>query len=243
MALVAGHGNGAGQPRVEVTRGDRLPVGMPRPDRAEGVPPTPPPPQAPAEPQTRSPDLPPGVVQGPGAPSAIITSAELFPAKGPGKHSPFTKGNKFAALGGSAKRDVPKLLGQMGIPEAAPFRAFKALALGFLKHHVNRLARDVGGGECGPAPSMMVKFAAFQAASAEYLYREAVKMLETPPDAGQSPDLSKLQELFQSSSKLQNSSRQNLLAAHELCAKEALSRRNKQPSPHSALEKAFGDGS
>lgn len=241
MALVSGHGNGAGQPRVEVARSDRLPVGMPRPDRVEGAPPAPPPTQEPGESQTRSPDLPPGGVQGPGAPSAVITSAELFPAKGPGKHSPFTKGNKFAALGGSAKRDVPKLLGQMGIPEAAPFRAFKALALGFLKHHVNRLARDVGGGECGPAPSMMVKFAAFQAASAEYLYREAVKMLESAN--GPPADLSKLQELFQSSSKLQNSSRQNLLAAHELCAKEALSRRNKQPSPHSALEKAFGDGS
>lgn len=237
MVLRAGHGNGAGQPRIEVPSARDLPVGMARPDYVEPPPPTPRPTQPAAEMQTRSPDLPPGGPQGPGAPSATIPATELFPAK---RSTPFKKGNKYAALGGAAKRDVPKLLGNMGIPEVAPFRAFKALALGFLKHHVARLARDVGGGECGPAPSMMVKFASFQAASAEYLYREAVKLLESPE--GPPADLSKLQELFQSSSKLQNSSRQNLLAAHELCAKEAQSRRNKQPSPHSALEKAFGDG-
>lgn len=235
MALVAGHGNGAGKPRVEVLSASDLPVGVPwqRPD-VEGTP-TPPPAGVGAQNADPAPDLPPRGVSRPGAPPAVLTEKQLFPT-GKGQHAPFVKGNQYARLGGLAKKDVPKMLAEMGIPDATPFKKFKTLATSFLKFHTKRLARDVGGGECGPAPSMMVKFAAFQAASGEYLYREAVKLLEK----GDANDLSDATQLFQSSSKLQNSSRQNLLAAHELCAKEALSRRNGPDREKSALDKAFG---
>jgi hypothetical protein len=181
----------------------------------------------------------------PGAPPATIPAEQIFPTREPenlrnakGKHK-FQKGNSFARLGGAAKKDTNKLLNQCGIPETVKFKSFKAIAQSFHRFHVQRLARDVGGGECGPAPALMVKFASHQAASAEYLYREAVKLLETP---GEDPSpLSTVTGLFESSSKLQNASRQNLLAAHELCAKEAQSRRNKKPGRTTALEEAFGE--
>jgi len=190
------------------------------------------------------PDLPPGGALGPGAPHAPIPAEQIFPTREPvmlqgakGKHR-FAPGNAFAKLGGAAKKDTNKLLNQCGIPETVKFKHFKAIAQTFHRFHVQRLARDVGGGECGPAPALMVKFASFQAASAEYLYREAVKLLETP---GEDSALNTVTGLFESSSKLQNASRQNLLAAHELCAKEAQSRRNKKPGKSTALEDAFGE--
>jgi hypothetical protein len=233
VTVVRGHGTGAGQPRVEVSRASALPIGVPWEPEDPTLPASHAAPNA-----DPSPDLPPGGVLGPGAPPADFPKTEptlgaeqLFP-KGPRK---FQKGNTIARLGGLAKKDSPRMLAETGIPDVVPFRQFKRLAASFHKFHVQRLARDVGGGECGPAPSMMVKFASFQAASAEYIYREAVKQLEGTP-----PDVTKATELFQASSKLQNSSRQNLLAAHELCAREALSKRNRQPgSNQSAFEKAF----
>jgi hypothetical protein len=244
MVLRAGHGKGAGQPRVEVAEADELPIGMPfDPDEAP-APLTPYPPSA-SQKADPSPDLPPGGLLGPGAPTPPIPAEQIFPTREPenlrnakGKHK-FQKGNAFARLGGAAKKDTNKLLNQCGIPDTVKFKSFKAIAQSFHKFHVQRLARDVGGGECGPAPALMVKFASHQAASAEYLYREAVKLLETP---GEDPSpLSTVTGLFESSSKLQNASRQNLLAAHELCAKEAQSRRNKKPGRTTALEEAFGE--
>lgn len=268
MALVRGHGSGAGEPRVEVSRASRLPEGVPYdPDEVLAVPTHEVPASSRRKPKVQSdctvsaqdgtasleirpdwnessasgtadpsPDLPPGGVSRPGAPSALISSTELFPAKKPGKPL-FQKGNPYAKLGGAAKKDTSKLLSECGIPDVAPFKKFKAIAQSFHRFHVQRLARDIGGGECGPAPALMVKFASFQAASAEYLYREAVNLLETPgPES-----LSKVTTLFESSSKLQNASRQNLLAAHELCAKEALSKRNRHPGRRSAIDEAFGE--
>jgi hypothetical protein len=244
VALVKGHGNGAGKPRVEVSKAAHLPIGMPFDPDEPAVPPTPYPPHS-SQNADPSPDLAPGGVLGPGAPPATIPAEQIFPTREPenlrnakGKHK-FQKGNSFARLGGAAKKDTNKLLNQCGIPETVKFKSFKALAQSFHKFHVARLARDVGGGECGPAPALMVKFASHQAASAEYLYREAVKLLETPGE--DCNPLSTVTGLFESSSKLQNASRQNLLAAHELCAKEAQSRRNKKPGKSTALEEAFGE--
>jgi len=243
VALVKGHGNGAGKPRVEVLAAAQLPVGVPfDPDEVPGTP-TPHPPSA-SQNADPTPDLPPGGALGPGAPPAPIPAEQIFPTREPvmlqgakGKHR-FAPGNAFAKLGGAAKKDTNKLLNECGIPDVVPFKKFKAIAQSFHRFHVQRLARDVGGGECGPAPALMVKFASFQAASAEYLYREAVKLLDTPEA---SSSLNTVTGLFESSSKLQNASRQNLLAAHELCAKEAQSRRNKKPGKSTALEDAFGE--
>jgi|GEM_PF-1403981 hypothetical protein len=76
----------------------------------------------------------------------------------------------------------------------------------FAEHEVQRLAMTVGGGLCGAGPASLVQTAALQLASSRYLWSlgssDHVKM----------------------ASSLGNDSRQNLLAAHELCAREAKAR-------------------
>jgi hypothetical protein len=68
----------------------------------------------------------------------------------------------------------------------------------------------VGGGVCGPAPSSLVASAALQLAWSRYLSDRAA----TDGDP----------ELALKASRLAEASRQSLLAAHELAAKEALAR-------------------
>lgn len=76
----------------------------------------------------------------------------------------------------------------------------------FAQHEVERLAQTVGGGHCGAAPASLVQTAALQLAASRYLYSLGI-----------------LDHLKLASS-LGNDSRQNLLAAHELCAREAKAR-------------------
>lgn len=73
----------------------------------------------------------------------------------------------------------------------------------FGKHEVARLAQVVGGGTCGASPSSMIQSAALQLAASRKLFAD-----------GQ----------FLPASKLADASRQNLLAAHEICANEAKAR-------------------
>ncbi len=72
------------------------------------------------------------------------------------------------------------------------------------------LARSVGGGVCGPGPSSVVASASLALAWSRYLSDEA---------AG-TGDL----ELAMRSARRGETSRQHLLAAHELCAREAQAR-------------------
>ena len=92
-------------------------------------------------------------------------------------------------------------LGVRGTPEwLGPYLTD---ALAFAAAEVARLAQNVGGGLCGAAPSSMVQTAALQLAASRAAFSKGdLKM----------------------GSQLGNDSRQNLLAAHELCAKEALKR-------------------
>jgi hypothetical protein len=76
----------------------------------------------------------------------------------------------------------------------------------FAKLEVERLAQTVGGGHCGAAPASMVQSAALALAGSRFLYATC------------QPD-----KLAQAA-RLAESSRQNLLAAHELCAREAVAR-------------------
>lgn len=87
------------------------------------------------------------------------------------------------------------------------FEPYAKSAKAFRRAQVHRLAITVGGGECGPAPASMVASAALQLAGSRFAFEVLGDM--------------------QLGSRLANDSRQNLLGAHELCAKEALARPKK----------------
>ncbi len=94
-------------------------------------------------------------------------------------------------------------LGLSGVVADPTFAPYKGAAETFRRAQVTRLASTVGGGECGPAPSSIVASAALQLAASRWAFDRSMHEL---------------------GSKLANDSRQNLLAAHELCAKEAQAR-------------------
>jgi hypothetical protein len=111
------------------------------------------------------------------------------------------------SAGGTTGRDLTRLARRLtlGATLADPrFEPFAKAATAFRKQHVTTLARNVGGGHCGTGPSSMVASAALQLAASRFAF-------EVLGD-------------FQLGSRLANDSRQNLLAAHELCAKEATAR-------------------
>ena len=91
-------------------------------------------------------------------------------------------------------------------PDATALHPYLIQAEAFAKHECERLAVTVGGGVCGSAPASLIQTAALQLASSRYLYS-----LGDPAQ-------------FKLASTLGNDSRQNLLAAHELCAREAVAR-------------------
>lgn len=134
--------------------------------------------------------------------------------------------------GGKARRAATRLarsLGLRGITEGDGFAPYKRAGAAFRRFHVNALAKSVGGGHCGPGPSSIVATAAWQLAVSRYLFDRAA-------DTGDRED-------FALASKLANDSRQNLLAAHELCAREAVARKAADPqAAHLALGAAFGRG-
>ncbi len=109
--------------------------------------------------------------------------------------------------GGQAKAGTTRLSGSLGLTHtfADPaFAPYARSARAFRRHEVARLARTVGGGECGAAPASIVASAALQLAASRFAF-EVLGDLTL-------------------GSRLADASRQNLLAAHELCAREALAR-------------------
>jgi hypothetical protein len=83
-----------------------------------------------------------------------------------------------------------------------------AEATNFTRSERRRLGTLVGGGWCGPAPSSMIASAALALAASRYAYEHGD---------------------FALGSRLGVDSRQHLLAAHELCAREAEARRKASP--------------
>lgn len=136
----------------------------------------------------------------------------------------FTKGNELARQGGLARRGKTRLAERMGLsklPENSSFRPYKAAAVSFRRAQCTELARTVGGGVCGPAPSSMIASAALQLAWSRYLADVAAETGDP--------------EMAIRASKLADASRQNLLAAHELCAREAQARPRKAADPLAAF--------
>lgn len=188
MSLRAGHGNGAGVPRVEVMPPDELPEGVPAASRAES-------------PTDR------------------------------GEAGRFARGNGLARQGGKARAGKTRLADRLGLrslPAGSDFGPYKASAVSFRRAQCAALAASVGGGYCGPAPSSFVASAALQLAWSRYFSDSAA----SSGDA----------ELALTASRLADASRQNLLAAHELAAKEATARSHRTANPHAALAAALDAG-
>jgi hypothetical protein len=109
----------------------------------------------------------------------------------------------LGALGGAATAGQTRLSGRLALGDsfADPrFEPYAKAARTFRRTHVTRLAQTVGGGQCGPAPSSIVATAALQLAASRFAFEVLGDMAL--------------------GSRLGNDSRQNLLAAHELCVKE-----------------------
>jgi hypothetical protein len=141
---------------------------------------------------------------------------------------PYAKGSAAAReagkRGGQQKAGTTALATGLGLAKAfadKSFDPYRSAAVNFAKLHVKRLAVTVGGGECGPAPASIVWSAGLQLAASRWAF-------EVKGDAALG-------------SKLANDSRQNLLAAHELCAKEATSR-PKTNATQQALARIRGGG-
>lgn len=120
----------------------------------------------------------------------------------------FAPGARTAqSAGGLAHRSQTRLARRLALGDtfADPrFEPYARAARAFRRAQVTRLARDVGGGQCGPAPASIVASAALQLAGSRFAFEVLADM--------------------QLGSRLADASRQNLLAAHELCAREAAAR-------------------
>jgi hypothetical protein len=117
------------------------------------------------------------------------------------------------AAGGAATRGKTRLAAKLGLatlPEGSDFSPYRRAASVFRRVQCAELARTVGGGVCGPGPSSIVASAALALAWSRYFSDLAA----TTGDA----------ELAMRSARLGEVSRQHLLAAHELVAREATAR-------------------
>jgi hypothetical protein len=121
---------------------------------------------------------------------------------------------RLAGRGGAARAQqirLAKLLGRVELPESNPLRGYRRDAEDWRDAHLRRLAETVGGGEVGPAVQAIVSSAAMQHAASRWLMDRSALELDAT--------------MALQASKLADSARQGILAAHELCAREALSRR------------------
>jgi hypothetical protein len=115
----------------------------------------------------------------------------------------------LGTLGGLAKAerdrqlaDVPALARRLGLRDVSALNLLPYLgdAEALSEHECARLARVVGGGQCGTAPAVIVASAALQIAGSRYAFARG--------------------ELI-TGSRLADAARANLLSAHELAAREA----------------------
>lgn len=157
---------------------------------------------------------------------------------------------EFSARGGKAKAGEMALTKAANVPlklrVSEAFRPYVGPMKAYRKAVVNDMARTVGGGRCGPVPAGMAAVASLQLAAARFLLEKAMAC------AGEERELRDRNgnvtgyidaslELFRRGSTLADSSRQNLLAAHELCAKEAVARKKMEAvDPTLQLAAAIG---
>lgn len=171
---------------------------------------------------------------GAGVPRIEVLPADELPAGVPGPARPAPTGDRradgqlvpgesttaLASLGGRARAErlrLERLLGRVDLPDDHPLLPYRRDAADWRDAHLARLAATVGGGECGPAVQAIVSTAALQHAASRWLFDRSV--------------LEASAALALQASRLGDAARQNLLAAHELCAKEAAAR-PRDPADH-----------
>lgn len=153
-------------------------------------------------------------------PAGVAAPSGPLPARDDaGKVLPGAGAAQLGKLGGQAaseSRQLANLLGIRQIPDDHPYAPYTKLARRWRDAHMSQLASTVGAGSVGPGPASIVASAALQLAASRYL----ADLGATNGDA----------KMLLDASKLANESRQNLLAAHELCAGEAKSQKQKPPA-------------
>lgn len=127
---------------------------------------------------------------------------------------------RHAARARAEARQLARLLGLWEPPEGHPFAAYARLAREWRDAHMAQLSATVAGGEVGPGPASIVATAALQLGASRYL-----------TDLGaRNGDAKALVD----GSRLGDASRQSLLTAHELAAREAEARKRSRPYDPSA---------
>jgi len=134
--------------------------------------------------------------------------AALEPQSQPLPRPPYAAGSAEAReagrRGGSKRASTTALGSGIGLAKAfadPSFAPYRRAAENFARLHVRTLAQTVGGGRCSEAPASIVWSAGLQLAASRWAFEVAGDHVL--------------------GSRLANDSRQNLLAAHELCAREA----------------------
>lgn len=159
---------------------------------------------------------------GAGVPRIEVLPVDELPVGVPGRARPAANRNgagEFVAGPGTSdlartgaraaheSRQLAQLLGLWEPPPEHAYAPYARLSREWRDAHVEQLSATVGGGKVGPGPASIVSSAALQMAASRWL-----------SDLGAQSGNARM---LLDASRLADASRQNLLAAHELCAREA----------------------
>lgn len=150
-------------------------------------------------------------------PAGVPAGARAGSPSDRGERGKFAQGNALAREGGRARRGKTRLADRLGLAplkDDAAFRPYRAAAVAFRRAQCAELACTVGGGVCGPGPSSIVASAALSLAWSRYISDVAAT----------SGDVDLAVDLAVRAARLSDQSRQALLTAHELAAREAEAR-------------------
>ena len=153
-------------------------------------------------------------------PAGVPAETRLESPRDRGAGGKFAAGNSLASAGGRARGGHARLARRLRLGDSFKdprFEPYARSANAFRQAQIASLAQTVGGGYCGPGPSSIIASAALQLAASRFAF-EVLGNIEI-------------------GSKLANDSRQNLLAAHEICAREAVARKaSEQGNPLARLQ-------
>lgn len=159
-------------------------------------------------------------------PAGVPASADGVSRSAAIERGKFAEGNRRSVLGGRASAGQCRLAHRLNLGDsfADPrFATYARSAKVWRNAQLRQLSATVGGGFVGPGPSSIIASAALQLAASRFAFEVLGDMVL--------------------GSKLANDSRQNLLAAHELCAKEAQARpKATKPVWMALAEQAAADG-
>jgi hypothetical protein len=147
----------------------------------------------------------PAGVPAPARPAALRDNAGRFQA-GAGTSELAREGARAA----HESRQLAALLGLWTPPDDHAFAPYARLAREWRDAHMATLSATVAGGSVGPGPASIVSTAALQMAASRWLFDRGA-------EAGDA-------RMLTDASRLGDASRQGLLAAHELAAREAAAR-------------------